>query len=1068
MMAHIQQSGLVRLTTRYYKAVRAGWRAARAGWQTAREKQYPEHDRSTTAGRTSGGTFSRYLKNHDGQSLIRPLNSAMMPHEQIKKYERELLAALNVEEQPETRNIAISGAIGAGKSAFIHAFTERNPQFKYTRFFLPALSEINTPITPDSNENEKVVLEQLLCSITGELPDDIKAQQPKTRGWRKVIGVILALLTSYSIATLGYLSGSMGIDQSTAVKALHLYLPDPMLAFAKKYAPLLAELSLFLVATLLIMYLFTGLLKTGQRKRLTRLESSADRSDVSNYLHQINHAFNHSRYDIVIVENLTSPCQRAALETLYCVNGYLNGSGHIKQPIYFVYVLADEILTASERTRFFDLIIPIIPAPNAENVGPELYKQLKTINSREMDKALIYNVASAIDDMKLMTNIVNEFHIYLDQLSPDYKALNKNKLFAMVVIKNLYPKEHAELTDDMGLFWTVFNDNKLSGKTVAETLQQGFMADSVLRELTEERFAPLLYLLMNGYFAEDYRDYLFYFYPDTTPNEHHLASWQPVTPHPLEYQAINFSRKSSNLNHREYLNGYLPNDFQVATRWQISESPEVWRYHELEVNEYSPPGSNLKIDRDISEIDEQLYLQMKEGLVADFKQTVNLPESFQHHLTPSDLTNGQGPIKTVVDYPLENPSAKYHGHSSDTVQAMLIAGVLPMLISGNHDNLSKAIIHSIATLTDIHPIIRLVNDQPDIWTWLKKHQVKFDRLSLRHCTQRIAFRIIEDSMYQLNSHMMGLLLAFTTEEQPTALAPISYSALCSCRHQRLIRQIHENLNEFVTNVLLVQPGLKEDQSYLVELLKAPVLKMDDKIQLIKQSGQKQTSIRDTFNLLMALIHNNEIHDATLNQLLSAFPDFYLEHLNLTYISPSRIEIISQHPKCRFSFKSLEWLAKSENHFKADTTFYYLLRFWNEYKTNAVSTAQLTVNTIVKLLSSSEINIDDKLWLCNLLNNENEIDGRILAAMLAPITSQPAESFTMKIRFSRLETLMATARTLPEKIRLLSQQVKYLSQRELLTLLSQLDIDGAGQLMKENKQFSLSGTQENIELINALK
>ncbi|WP_422467483.1 hypothetical protein [Endozoicomonas sp. ALC013] len=809
MMAHLQRSGLIRRKTRYLKAIMAGWRAARAGWQAAREKysqHYPEHGRSTTARKASGGTFSRYLKRRDGQSLIRPLNSTTMPHEQFEKYERELLAALNVEEQPETRNIAISGAIGVGKSAFVHAFTERNPQFKYTRIFLPPLSEINPPITGDSNENEKELLEQLLCSITGKLPDDIKALQHKPKGWKKVIGALLALSTSYSIATLGYLSGSLGIDQSTTVKALHLYLPDPMLAFAKKYAPLLAELSLFLVGTLVVLYLFTGLLKTGQRKRRTRLENRADRSDVSHYLHQINHAFNHGRYDVVIVENLTSPSQQTALETLYCVNGYLNGSGHIKQPVYFIYLLADEILTASERTRFFDLVVPIIPAPNAEHTGPELYKRLKTINSRGMDKALIYNVASAIGDMKLMTNIVNEFHIYLDQLSTDFKAPNNNKLFAMVVIKNLYPKEHAELTDGMGLFWTVFHDNKLPGKTVAETLRQGFMADSVLRALTEERFGPLLYLLMNGYFAEDYRDYLFYFYPDTPFNGYPIASWQPATPLPqsLEHQASNFSQKSTNQNSGEYLNGYLPNDFQVATQWQVSEALEVWQHRELEAKEYSLPDSN------------------------------------------------------------------------------------------------------------------------------------------------------------------------------------------------------------------------------------------------------------------------EIHDATLNQLLSAFTDFYLEQLNLTHLSPSRIEIIIQHPKCRFSLKSLEWLAKSDNQFKTDTTYYYLLRFWNEYKTNAVSTAQLTVNTIVKLLSGSEINIDDKLWLCNLLNHENEIDSRILAAMLAPITSQPAESFTMKIRFGRLEMLMATARTLPEKIRLLSQQVKYLSRQEVLTLLSQLDIDGTGQLMKENNHFSLSGTQENIELINAFK
>ncbi|USE36309.1 hypothetical protein MJO57_30505 [Endozoicomonas sp. SCSIO W0465] len=878
------------------------------------------------------------------------------------------------------------------------------------------MSEINASIPPgnhqnenqdenaDENENEKALLGQLLFNITGKTPDEMKVEQPQSRGWQRVITVLMALLTSYSIATLGYLSGSLGIDQSAIIKALHRHLPDPMLAFTKKYAPLLAELSVLLIATLMILYLFSGLqkLRSGQISRLPRLESSTGRSASDSYLHQITHAFAHSGHNVVIVENMLSRCQ---LDTLHRVNGYLNGSGLIQQPIYFVYVLADEILTARERTRFFDLIIPITPALNCENAGYRLYKQLKTIKSSgrnvadQMDKALIYNVAHAIDDMELMANIVNEFHIYLDQFSPGHKALNKNKLFSMVVIKNLYPKEHAELTHDMGIFWKVFNENELPDKTVAEMLHQGVRANSVSRELTVEHFRPVLYLIINGYFAEDYRDYLFYCSPDT-PDENQVTSWQPVTipPQHLKYQVSTVSQKNSNFD-------------------------------------------------------------------------------------------------------------------------------------GNHDNVSKAIISSIAAITDIRPIVRLVDSHPEIWAWLKKHQVKFDRLSLRHCTQRMAFRIIEDEMYTLNSHMVGLLLAFTTEQQPTALAPISYSALCSCGHHRLIGQIHENLHEFVTNVLLVQPDLKEDQRYLVELLNAPVLKTDDKMQLLKQSRHKLPSIRetlnyslslsaqlleenlvtaswadvlhifqlnqknslnpllikfisipentetlalhalpnnpDTANLLMVLIHTKEIRDATLNQLLSAFPAFYLEDLNLKDISPSRIEIISQHPKCQFSFVSLEWLAKNENHGKPDTAFDYLLRFWNEYKASAVNTTQLTVNTIVRLLSSDKIKVNDQLWLCNLLNDENEIDGRILAAMLSPITSQPAEHFAMKIGFIRLETLMAMA-TSPEKIRLLSQQVKHLSWHEVLTLLSRLDIEGTGQLMKENNQFSLSGTWENIELIKALK
>ena len=173
------------------------------------------------------------------------------------------------------------------------------------------------------------------------------------------------------------------------------------------------------------------------------------------------------------------------------------------------------------------------------------------------------------------------------------------------------------------------------------------------------------------------------------------------------------------------------------------------------------------------------------------------------------------------------------------MQAKLIARVLPILISEDHDNLSKAIIPSIAGLTDIRPIVRLVNEQPGIWAWLKKHQVKFGRLSLRHCTQRIAFRIIEDSMYKLKFSHDGITSGFYG--RGAANGSRTHQLLCPIAlagHHRLICQIHENLNEFVTNLLLVQPRLKEDQSYLVELLNSPVLEANDKIQLLRQSRQK--------------------------------------------------------------------------------------------------------------------------------------------------------------------------------------------------------------------------------------
>lgn len=1117
-MALMQHTGLFRFNSRYFNAARAGWKTARAEYLRQCTDNNPLIA-LRTVGKVAGKAFCQYLQSHDGNWSLTPLTPAIGQGEQIEKYERELLAALDTDKQPDTRNIAISGAHGAHQSSFLRAFTARNPQHRYLPISLPKLTET------DFNNGDAAVLsavektgneiaQQILYHTRSKKPEQMAASQPRARSWKKMIAVVAAFLTSFSVLILSYVTGSLTIDQSTTVRALRLYLPDHVLAFAKKYAPLLAEFSLFCGATLLVLFLFSGLQKmNASRVSRTRGENGTDHSVADSYLDQITQALLRSGHNVVIIDNLMSTHPIQALETLLQLNRHLNSSGHMTHPVYFIYILDDAALTVRQRTGFFDLIIPIVPAIHSAHTGSKLYLQLKTIKNGgekvtdQMDKELIYKMADYIDDMRVLINIVNEFDVYLHKLTLHLKELNKNKLFAMMVIKNLYPQEHAELTNNTGIFWQVLNNHGLTGHAVPEVIPREVMGGSLLQAFTEERFAPVHYLLQNGYFAEDYRDYLSYF----------------------------------------------------------------------------SPGA-------ISLNDKRLSLRLKQGQVPEFSQQVDSPKALLNHVKPADLANGRGLMNGLVDYLLENTSCHDHGHpthhflrelfhltednyprlldflshyfqshqhnkhtlfetlfslnrdllvgcltdnhSGGIKQGKLIAGILPALIRKGRSDMSEIMVPVIASLEDIQPIVRLADEQPDLWAWLQSHGIKFHRLSLRRCTQKIALRIIDHSMYQLNPHMLGLLLAFVTTKRPTAPVAVSYSAVCSCQHHRLICQTHENLKEFVNKILLAQPQLQEDQNYLVELLNSPKLTIDDKVKLLKHARQKIAHITDildysvslsarllennlvaaswgnirhifTLNkkgavnpllvefiaqpenteklalqtqphsqhandLLNALIHTEQLSDKTLNQLLSAFPAIAMEHLDPQRVSLARLEVIGQHPNCRFSFNSLDWLAQNESRFTADPAYRYLLRFWQEYKAEAESTAHLTVNTLVSLLSGSDIEVDEKLWLCHLLNNENEIDSRILAGMLSTITSQPADSFTLQISFHRLETLIDAAKTLPEKIRLLSQQVKYLPWPQIVPLLCTLNIEGTGPFIRDNKQFSLSNTHENLELINALR
>ncbi|MFK0570622.1 hypothetical protein [Endozoicomonas sp.] len=1253
----IQQTGLLRLKTRYFNAAKASWKVIK--------EEYSQHlsgqNRLTAAHaswKMARKEFSQYLKNHDGQSTLKPLTSALLRSEQIEKYERELLAALDTGKQPETRNIAISGTHAAGKSSFLHSFTERNPQYKYTSISLARFSGIKPGNDTNNVQNEKMadverdIIQQLLYSLSGKKPEAGTAQPVQPGGWKKYSGVLAAFLTSSSIATLSYVTGNLGIDQSTTVKALRLYLPDHLTSSIKKYAPLLAEFSLFFIATILVLFLFKGLQKlSGVRaSRANPQEATDDTSISSHYLNQITHVFAHTRQNVVIIEDLISTHQLQAFEALYRINKHLNHSGQIKQPIYFIYALEDETLTARDRTRFFDLIIPIVPVINTTNAGPKLYEQLETLKTGGqpvtdfLDKELIYKVADYIDDMRVITNIVNEFDIYLSKMTNNIEGLNKNKLFAMMVIKNLYPKEHAALTHNNGTLWKVFNEfsskkrdtieeyshkieqyqeetdryesafiknikelrsiywlklfaaaksgsnlistqttgrmtvcdfvedhfwkpayqghdeihiekatrhgqksiptgltlheiangttptyeervklvrkdieltktyieilkrtkNKLPGSKISEALAEGTIGDSFINTLTEEQFGPVLYLLKQGYFAEDYKDYLSYFYP----------------------------------------------------------------------------GS-------ISKDDKRLSLKLREGQSFEFSQTVDSPKALLNHLTPTDLSEGRGLINGVVSQLLESPSSDYNGYSTQSFlyelfdlsgnrferlrdficqyihseydnhrklfaaifaidqaliircitsnrsdkmpKAELISEILPVLASKDHSDLNTTIIPVISSLDDIRPIFNLANEHPEIWQWLQGHSIKFDRLSLKHCSQEIALRVIEDSMYQLNTHMMGVLLALTAEERPAAPAKVSYSAVCSSENPVLISQIHDHLEIFVKTILLSQTQLEEEQPWLIDLLNNPKLEIMDRISLASLSGEAVNNIKEitdvalqvrlfeenlleaswsnvqsafemsgkntvdpllvkfisspenteqlssqvlpynhhSGNLLTALIGNAEIAETTLTTLLSAFPAILIEQFGPEGIAPARMNMIRQLPNCQFSLETLNWFARFEDRF-TDDAYQYLLRFWNEYKLKAKGTNHLTVNTVRKLLANSDITLDEKLWLCDLLNHENETDSKILTEILSLITTQPYEDFHLKISFKRLEVLIGTESTEQGKVRLLAQQIKYLSWPEISTLFSKSGIEDFNKLTNRSYQLSVPNTETNLELVNALK
>lgn len=145
-------------------------------------------------------------------------------------------------------------------------------------------------------------------------------------------------------------------------------------------------------------------------------------------------------------------------ELNFLVNKYSNVNGD-KIPIKFVYMIRDGLFFSKNRTKFFDMIIPIVPVLDSSNSENILIKNLGDM-VKKLDNKFIYKISLYIDDMRLLKNIVNEFYVYSHVLYMKELKLSHNKLFALIVLKNIFPKEFDELQEDRGYVYNIINSKE--------------------------------------------------------------------------------------------------------------------------------------------------------------------------------------------------------------------------------------------------------------------------------------------------------------------------------------------------------------------------------------------------------------------------------------------------------------------------------------------------------------------------------------------------------------------------------------------------------------------------------
>ncbi|WP_200625899.1 YobI family P-loop NTPase [Pseudomonas sp. LAM2023] len=425
------------------------------------------------------------------ETFFEPLTPVRLNEKISGRYERELRRAL---ENPDILNIAVTGSYGAGKSSVLKTFFENYPCYKHTYVSLATFTKTDPVEAPgpieksdappevptgaaafepkadkdkegkgekadkDSliNRIEETIVQQLLYAVPA-------SKVPKTRLKRitQISNFHLCRRTgamaAIAVCALRFYSPTIANNSSVASSWLLeklLLIPEPLAMVV------LAAGCVWLLHTalkLLSLFSIDGLTLKGGK-----LEATQHGSVLHKNVDEIVYCFERSDVDVVVIEDLDRFDVQEIFFRLREINFIIRNSPQVKRPVRFVYAIRDEMFAVGDKTKFFDLIIPIIPVVHGDNSNELLSKLLgkDRISSdrlpHRLHERLIDNVGYYIDDMRLIKNLVNEYTIYESLLVSGEVKLDLNKLFAMVAIRNLYPGAFAGLVKRRGKLYSIF------------------------------------------------------------------------------------------------------------------------------------------------------------------------------------------------------------------------------------------------------------------------------------------------------------------------------------------------------------------------------------------------------------------------------------------------------------------------------------------------------------------------------------------------------------------------------------------------------------------------------------
>lgn len=368
------------------------------------------------------------------------------------------------------KNFAITGPYGSGKSSLWETYKKHVSKVLDEDSVLEvSLAKFGDDVQKEYSESdiERGIIQQILFSSDGNNTPNSKISAIKETSNQMAWGVTIGLFCF-----------------TVLVACFFRYDYAQRLFNERIFGAFSAEKFLFIVGFMFLSYVFYRCALFIRKYRVCKFSFQSTEIEfvekngsslISQYLAELMYFFEkNDQIRVVAFDDMDRLKDVFIFIKLRELNRILNnypGIKHRGQPVKFLFMVKDDLFKGYERTKFFDFIIPIVSVFNEGNAADFIAKQKE---SNPVYKEYLNNIDSKylmiiqrhLNDLRLFNNCVNEFIVYKSQ----NKAILQNtkldqrivdqKIFSMILYKNMYPGDFQLLLRGKGVLYSLMNESK--------------------------------------------------------------------------------------------------------------------------------------------------------------------------------------------------------------------------------------------------------------------------------------------------------------------------------------------------------------------------------------------------------------------------------------------------------------------------------------------------------------------------------------------------------------------------------------------------------------------------------